>query len=251
MDELLERFARDGFVVLPDVLTDAAHGSLLEAVDDVWAMRRPDSDESLHELGFVRLDERFVELVDHPDLLPLVRELLGWNIYLYHCHLDVHPPRVESPCWRWHQDGGRQNVDVESRRPLFSVKVGWFLTDVTTEEHGPLWIIPGSHVDDTLDRPEDASLRPPDAEPLLVRAGTAVLFDRRLWHARGDNTSSAVRKALFYAYSYRWIRPRDLSDLPLWPSEPEDPVLRQLLGGAQSALGYWLPTGEDVPLRMR
>jgi ectoine hydroxylase len=249
VDDVLRRFARDGFVVLPDVLTDAELQSLCGTVDRIWRMRRPDSLEPLHELGFVRLDERFVELVDRPETLPLVQQLLGWN--LYHCHLDVHPPCVEPPRWRWHQDGGRQNVDLESRRPLLSVKVGWFLTDVTGEEHGPLWIIPGSHVHDTLERTEDPALRPTDAEPLLVQAGTAVVFDRRLWHARGDNTSCVVRKALFYAYSYRWIRPRDVSDLPLWPSEPEDPVRRQLLGGAASALGYWLPTEEDVPLRMR
>jgi ectoine hydroxylase len=249
MDGLLEAFRRDGFVTLPGVLDASQLAPLLAAVDRTWASRRTTPDEPLHELGFIRHDDRFVPLVDHPAVLPLVQALLGWNIYVYHCHLDVHPPRVEEPRWRWHQDGGRQNVDVESRRPLLSVKAGWFLTDVTGEAHGPLWLIPGSQVNDTLARPANGSLLPPGCEPLLVRAGSVVLFDRRLWHARGDNTSTSVRKALFYAYSYRWVRPRDVYDGPLWPSEPEDPVRRQLLGGAASTLGHWLPADEDVPLR--
>jgi ectoine hydroxylase-related dioxygenase (phytanoyl-CoA dioxygenase family) len=251
VEEVLDALARDGFVVLPRALSPESVAALTEATDRVWELRRGAADDSLHELGFVRHDERFVELVDHPLVLPVVLRLLGWNIYLYHCHLDVHPPRLEAPRWRWHQDGGRQNVDVESRRPLFSVKAGWFLTDVTTPEHGALWIIPGSHVHDSLARPADGGFTPPGAEPLLVEAGSLVLFDRRLWHARGDNTSEVVRKALFYAYSYRWVRTRDLSDLPLWPSEQSDPVRRQLLGGAASPLGHWLPTDDEVPLRMR
>jgi ectoine hydroxylase-related dioxygenase (phytanoyl-CoA dioxygenase family) len=249
VDDLLEAFRRDGFVTLPGALDEDALAPLLDAVDRTWERRRLTPQDALHELGFIRHDERFVPLVDHPAVLPLVQALLGWNIYVYHCHLDVHPPRVEEERWRWHQDGGRQNVDVESRRPLLSVKAGWFLTDVTTEEHGPLWIIPGSHVHDTLARPSSGTLRPPGCEPLLVTAGTVVLFDRRLWHARGANTSTVVRKALFYAYSYRWVRPRDVYEGPLWPSEPDDPVRWQLLGGAASTLGHWLPADEDVPLR--
>ena len=117
--------------------------------------------------------------------LPLVTDVLGRDIYVYHCHLDVHPPSNEPPRWRWHQDGGRQNVELESPRPLLSLKVGYFLTDVEDVDMGPLWVLRGSQRRDTLDQPADGSLRPPGAEPLLVPRGTAVVFDRRLWHARG------------------------------------------------------------------
>jgi ectoine hydroxylase-related dioxygenase (phytanoyl-CoA dioxygenase family) len=123
--------------------------------------------------------------------------------------------------------------------------VAWFLTDTPTPAHGALRIVPGSHRRDTL--PRDRA--PADAVPLLVPAGSAVLFDRRLWHARGDNVSDTTRKALFYAYAYRWIRPRD--DLGLAPGALDglSPVRRQLLGAGTSVLGHWLPTDEDVPLR--
>ena len=234
--------------MLDGALSSDQTDELEDAVDGVIVARPPGP---LHELGFLGLDERFLELVDLSEVLPLVTEVLGRDIYVYHCHLDVHPPSLEPPRWRWHQDGGRQNVELESPRPLLSLKVGYFLTDVEDVEMGPLWVLPGSHRHDTLVRPEDGSTRPPGAEPLLVSRGTAVVFDRRLWHARGDNTSDVTRKALFVAYSYRWVRPRDDLGVDRALLERVDPVRRQLLGGGTSILGYWLPTDEDVPLRMR
>jgi ectoine hydroxylase len=61
-------------------------------------------------------------------VLPLVCSALGWNIHLYHSHVDVHPPlpAPPDPVWRWHQDGGRQNLELETRpvRPRLSIKAG-------------------------------------------------------------------------------------------------------------------------------
>jgi ectoine hydroxylase len=235
-----------GYAVIPDALAPQELAALLAAVDD---MHRRRGGGTLHELAFLAADERFLAPIDHPAVLPLLVDALGWNIFMYHCHLDVHPPRVEPPRWRWHQDGGRQNVELESPRPRLSLKVAWFLTDVLAADTGPLWVIPGSHRVDTLARPENGGLRPSGAEPVLVRAGSAVVFDRRLWHARGDNNSGSTRKALFYGYTYRWIRPRDELALPAGILERLDPVRRQLLGAGTSAIGHWIPTDEDVPLR--
>ena len=237
-------FERDGYVIVENALGDRSVAGLTEAVDRVWAEERPDG-TALHLLGFLGRDRAFVELVDHPKTFPLVSGLLGWNIYVYHCHLDVHPPLDEPPSWRWHQDGGRQNLEVESPRPRLSVKVAYFLTDVDSPAQGAFRVIPGSHRLETLARDRE----PVEATPLLVRAGSAVVFDRRLWHARGDNVSERTRKALFYGYTYRWIRPRDHLGLTQEQLVGLDSVRRQLLGAGTSAIGYWIPTEEDVPLR--
>jgi ectoine hydroxylase-related dioxygenase (phytanoyl-CoA dioxygenase family) len=99
----------------------------------------------LHRLAFVGLDDAFIELVDHPATLPIVYAALGGNIYLYHCHLDVHPPTATPATqWRWHQDGGRQNLELESPRPRLSVKVAYFLSDLPSGAHGALRVIPFS-----------------------------------------------------------------------------------------------------------
>lgn len=251
MSELRRRLSAEGFVSI-DALDPAQVARLTGSVDRIW--RTSGAGSALHLLGFVGLDESFVELVDHPGVLDLVCDVLGCNVYMYHCHLDVHPPlaRRPAPAWRWHQDGGRQNVELEKPRPQLSLKVAYFLTDVDEAEHGAMWVIPGSHRHDRLERPENGSVRPPDAVPLLVPAGTAVVFDRRLWHARGDNVSRRTRKALFYAYTHRWIRPRDeLLGVDESLLARQDPVRRQLLGAGTSPLGYWIPTADDVPLEGR
>jgi len=39
--------------------------------------------------------------------------------------------------------------------------------------------------------------------------GDAVLFDRRIWHARSRNYSGYTRKAVFFGCTYRWAAIRD------------------------------------------
>ena len=236
---------RDGFAVIPDALSAVEVDRLVAAVGRVRRREAPNG-HALHRLGFVGLDEAFLELLDHPSAFPVVPAVLGWNIYMYHCHLDVHPPAPDAPPqWRWHQDGGRQNVELAAPRPLLSLKIAWFLTDVPGAEHGALRVVRGSHTRDKL--PRDAE--PAEAEPVLVERGTAVVLDRRLWHARGDNRSQSTRIALFYAYTHRWIRPRDELDLDPAVLHRLDPVKRQLLGVGTSTIGFWIPTDDDVPLR--
>ena len=71
---------------------------------------------SLHWLSAVAHCPQVVGLVDHPATFPYVWSLLGWNIHVYHSHLDVHPPLAAPRPFRfeWHQDGGRQNREVET-----------------------------------------------------------------------------------------------------------------------------------------
>jgi ectoine hydroxylase-related dioxygenase (phytanoyl-CoA dioxygenase family) len=248
----MEELDRDGYAILEHAVEPELLDRLLGAVNRIWRERA--DGEALHLLGFVGLDPAFIELLDHPRALRVVVGVLGPNVYVYHCHLDVHPPlrgRPE-PTWRWHQDGGRQNIELASPRPLLSLKVAYFLTDVDCAEHGALWLIPRSHRRDRLARPRNGSVVPEGAIPLMVRAGTAVVFDRRLWHARGDNVADRTRCVLFYAYTHRWIRPRDdllgVDDALL---ATLDPVRRQLLGSGASTNGYWMPTEDDLPLAMR
>jgi len=251
-----ERFERDGYLVVEDALDEGHVDELTGAVDRVWATLRDTPPvagaEPLHVLAFVGRDPLFLELLDHEPILRIVVDLLGWNVFMHHCHLDVHPP-MHGPShskWMWHQDGGIQNHDLETRpRPRMSVKVAYFLSDASEPGRGNFSVIPGSHLRDTIDRPPDDGNDLPGAMPVLARPGTAVLFDRRLWHMRGENRSAFTRKALFYAFTFRWVRARDdlliPPDLFGWIT----PIRAQLLGAGASAIGRWMPEHEDPPLR--
>ena len=202
-------------VVLPDALPATDVRRLRALTERVRRSESPARNGAVHALGFIEREPGFATLVDQPRVLDVICSALGWNVHVYHCHLDVHPPALANgpPPWRWHQDGGRQNLEIESDpRPRLSVKVAWFLSDVSRAGRGNLQVIPGSHRRNRLPRPDDPTqgLPPPaGAIEILASPGTAVIFDRRLWHARGENRSRRTRRALFLGYTYRWIRARD------------------------------------------
>ena len=177
---------------------------------------------------------------------------------MYHSHLDVHPPvRDGKPFWwHWHQDGGRQNRELEtSPRPRLSVKLAFWLSDVSESGRGNLMVIPGSHRQDWLDGPPRRDVvwpAPRGAVPVLANPGDAVFFDRRIWHARSDNHSNVVRKVVFIGYTYRWISIRDdvaaLPNSPMWSGL--NPLQRQLLGGVGNGIGdhQWGHDPHSTPL---
>jgi ectoine hydroxylase len=248
-------FERDGYLVIPSALDASTVERLTEAVDRVWD-RSGGRHEALHLLGFVGEEEIFLELLDLPTTLPLVIDLLGPNIFMYHCHLDVHPPEPEpmpgTTRWMWHQDGGIQNRDIESDpRPRLSVKIAYFLTDVSEPGRGNFMVLPGSHCRNQIERPQDDSNHIIGATPILARPGDAVLFDRRTWHMRSRNGSTLTRKALFYGYTYRWIRPRDELCVPPEFAGAITPARAQLLGHEGTPFEFWMPDHVDLPLRSR
>jgi ectoine hydroxylase len=254
--EAAAELERAGYVVLPNAIPEPLRARLERACDRVYGDQAAGGG-ALHLLGFLTRDRAFCELLDLPATLPVVREVLGWNVYAYHSHLDVHPPLAapSPPRWRWHQDGLRQNLEAlaDPSRPRLSVKIAFLLTDLTRPGRGNTLVLPRSHRRNTLARPARPELgfrHPRGARPLVAAAGSAVVFDRRLWHAATDNTSKLTRKVLFVAYTYRWVRPREdyLHNAPAWVARLS-PLRRQLLGGTVTACGHWEPQEADVPLR--
>ncbi len=250
LEARLELLAGRGLVALTGVLDDAALAALTAAVDRAYEheLRRGGTaaDGSLHLLEFLGRDPAFLGLLDVEPVLELVAASLGWNIQVYHCHLDVHPPLPAAAPWRWrwHQDGGRQQSDL-GRGARLSLKACFVLSDLSEPGRGNMLVLPGSQ---RLRRLAFRETDPPGAVPVLAAPGTALVFDPRLWHARGDNRSQITRKLLFLAYGYRWLRPRG-NPLDELAGARLRPLRRQLLGGAVSEHGHWFPTADDVPLR--
>jgi ectoine hydroxylase len=215
--EEIRRFEADGFLVLPEAVPPAWVARLETAVDRIDATHRAETNAAPHDrvqqLDFIGKDEIFLELIDWPRTFPKVWDLLGWNVQLYYTAMTVTPPlpaedQALEAALNWHQDSAEINPDLETDpRPRLSLKVAFFLTDTTMSGGANFMVLPGSHVNNTLNI-EDVDRGTLSARALRLPAGAAVIFDRRLWHAASPNRSELTRKVLFCGYSYRWMRPR-------------------------------------------
>jgi ectoine hydroxylase len=249
-------FNETGLLMIEDVLSPDQVTALTEASDRLYAQKLAEGYEANKALfypNFIPDDPLFAALVDYDKILPKVWGLLGWNISLYHAHLIVTPPSEQAQddkTFGWHQDSGRVNQEIESSpRPRLSLKVAYFLSDTSEPGRGNFWVVPGSHLDDSQERSSDGIGQPKGAVPVLAKPGTAVFFDRRLWHSASPNWSDVTRKVLFYGYGYRWIRTKDdMTVQSLW--EESDPIRKQMLGWGVNANGFYSPSDADVPLRV-
>jgi len=254
----LRQFDEQGYLIVENAL-DAAMVAKLEAVCD-----RIDAEERARlGLGPEKLMQKFrtiveddllLELLDCPTTLPKIWSILGWNIQHYISHLIVYPPEPAGAERKtsgagWHQDGGRPVPEMERPHPRLSLKCSYWLSDTTIPDSGVFRIVPGSHRWDQLPDERDANGDPPGAIDVGVKPGTAVLFDRRLWHTRTYNYSAVTRKVLFIGYSYRWLRGLDYSVMPDEVLAKCDPIRRQLMGDTVTVKGWWQPEEADVPLR--
>ncbi len=260
------QFERDGFLVIRGALRPDEVEFYRDALDRVYAAQVAagtiQAGAAMHQINAIANCREAIGLVDHPSTFPLVWSTLGWNIHIYHSHLDVHP-KVTAPkqrLFQWHQDGGRQNREIETDpRPRLSVKLAYWLSDVSEPGRGNFTVVPGSHLTNHIDGPPRRDVPWPDpdgATPLCVAPGDAVFFDRRLWHTRTDNRSDIVRKGMFFAYAHRWQHSRD-DNTELFANSAYDdfsPVRKQLLGARLALPGQiagdhqWGHYPETTPL---
>jgi ectoine hydroxylase-related dioxygenase (phytanoyl-CoA dioxygenase family) len=257
-----EQFDRDGYLIVRGALRPDEVDFYRNALDRVYASQEAAgtiaTGASMHQLSAVANCGDAAGLLDHPVTFSYIWSILGWNVHVYHSHLDVHPPLPSKRPFRfeWHQDGGRQNREIETDpRPRLSVKLAYWLSDVSEPGRGNFKVVPGSHMQNWIDGPPRRDVEWPDPEGAIevcANPGDVVVFDRRLWHARSDNYSDITRKAMFFGYTLRWIAIRDENE-GIWTSDWADqlnPVQRQLLGGLKDTDGdhQWGHYPSSTPL---
>lgn len=256
--EQLDWFEQHGYLIVEDALPEDLVARLEAVVDRVAERERAATglgpDKLCSKFRMMVEDDLMLELLDWPATFPIVWDILGWNIQHYISHLIVYPPEPNGAERRtagglWHQDGGRPVAEMERPHPRLSLKVSYWLSDTTIPDCGAFRIVPGSHLWDKLPDERDANGDPAGTIEVGVKPGTAVLFDRRLWHSRSFNYSAITRKVLFIGYSYRWLRGLDYNLMPPEILAKCDPVRRQLLGDGPTEKGWWQPEPVDVPLR--
>ena len=219
------RLRREGYVVVPGVLTPAHVEACKEALSDLMQERVPRRSTNLYyeagqtldglapaerELKVRRLDS-FCD--DHPVLAAaahsrrlhaVLDQLFGIGRTLFQEMALVKPPGIGA-AKPWHQDASYFMV----RDPAHIIGT-WIALDAATLDNGCMQFIPGSqlegaapHVQESLAScfiaPENRSKRPVVAVPMAP--GDVVIFHGLIQHFTDDNRSSTRRRALQFHYA--------------------------------------------------
>ena len=231
-------------VLSPAQLEDA-HRALYRAA-------RHDARHGVRQLGFaldrgdgnhrvwnvLSRDPVFVELVQHPAALRLVRSVLGWPALLGNLSANIATPGAAGGVL--HADQVFVPEPWPPGQPQ-GCNVAWCL-DPFTAENGATRFVPNSHRRNRSPRPADDD----HSVPLLAPAGTMVVFESRLWHQTGANhTRDQQRAALFAWYSKPIYRTQENWFLSLspWVLEGASDELLTLL--AWKSEGFGLVNGHS------
>lgn len=264
-DEQSTRWEQDGYLLVEDALSAEEVATLVAVVDRIQLKHGPISGDPsaavFNAFNVVELDDALLAVMDHPNLLGLIADLLGANIALLMSQIMVRPP-TRRTALGWHHDGPKPHPFPRAGglTPLLNLKVGVFLTDVHTPDRGNLLVIPGSHRRTRLElsgvlahsaaETTEVEMDPVRATPVLARPGDVILFHNALWHAVGPSSLDRPRKVLYYTYGPLWLRLNDRRDPSPELVARSSAVRQQLLGGLARAEdhGGMHPGPDGIPL---
>ena len=152
-------------------------------------------DSNLHNQrvwNLLNRDPVFADLAEHPIALRHVRETLGWPALLSNISGNITEPGAVSGVT--HAD----QVFVPEpwpKRPQ-GINVLWCIDDFTAD-NGATEVALGSHRLHRNPTQADANVA---MTPIIAPAGSVVVFESRLWHRSGANTSSNQTRAGVFAF---------------------------------------------------
>ncbi|MEM7532692.1 MAG: phytanoyl-CoA dioxygenase family protein [Chloroflexota bacterium] len=198
------RFDLTGFLVRPAILTSDGVAAIVDQLDRVH-----------HNPESLPPEERAVPggassmLIDHPEVLEVLHEVIGPDIRLENsnsiwrtkgqAHGDLHGggPVQADPIFGYRVKNGRIHAGM--------VRVIFELTDIALEDQSTHFIV-GSHKSEFPMHEDHMSLEPGKRSPFLMSyacpAGSAVFFTENLCHAGPVWQRDTPRIAVLHAYAH-------------------------------------------------
>ncbi|MFD2615652.1 phytanoyl-CoA dioxygenase family protein [Paenibacillus gansuensis] len=212
-EEQFMMWNRDGYLVLPDFLSDTEVSEANRRMDEAFRRFKEqgrDNPETaklsnVEQLsGIIEHDELFLELMEHPRMMGFIRDVMGDSFVMIDNDALIKPPKKAAHT-NWHRDTDIRYERSEKPSP-FMVKIFYFLSDVSYEG-GCLALLPGSvHMPDAILPKVDVQEDMPAHVRMNVRAGTAVLFHGYLYHSALNNHTEHTRRSLIYNYGPSFLR---------------------------------------------
>jgi ectoine hydroxylase-related dioxygenase (phytanoyl-CoA dioxygenase family) len=218
-----------GYVVLESVLSAEELTGLRDALEPHLAAGphgRNDFEgyRSKRVYALLAKSPVFADLVIHSRVLALLDRTLLSN-YLLSAALAIHLEPGETAQTLHYDDAFFR---LPRPRPAFGLSAIWAIDDFTAE-NGATEVLPGSHRWGGEVPDEDD----PRIAPVVMPAGSVVVFSATLWHRGGANRSDAPRLAITPQYCEGWCRQQENMALSV-PLE----VAAELPRRAQELLGY-------------
>ncbi|OGG49740.1 MAG: hypothetical protein A3F84_22840 [Candidatus Handelsmanbacteria bacterium RIFCSPLOWO2_12_FULL_64_10] len=196
-EQARQEYDAQGYVLIRSALNAEELKRVREAFD------RAATKGALRDL--VNQDDVFVDMVDHPALLPIVRAVVGDDAQLRYAQGGIIRPGTDSGSG-WHCDLSGI-VGVYLPDSILMTKLFTYLEDVP-EDGACLSFVPGSHRYELGHPLPDLAVHEdmPHHVKMVVRSGDAVLMNGYTWHARFHNRSDRPRKVLEYSYVHAWMK---------------------------------------------
>lgn len=199
---------RDGYLVLPEILSPAQIAAARERMDEILAEEGDRAGLEVHQEAGT---ERLADLVNkgsvfdvtftHPRVLAGIAHVLQGDLRL--SSLNARFAKPGEGLQGLHADWGRlENPDE------FQVCNSIWLLDDFTERNGATRVVPGSHRFGSRlpsDEMDDPSAPHPQERLLLAPAGTVVVFNSHTWHGGTLNRTDARRRAMHAYYCRRHV----------------------------------------------
>lgn len=229
--EQIDRFDRDGYLVLEDLFSKAEIGFLQRetarlradpaTLEPETVIAEPGSREVRSIFAIHAQNDAAARLAADERLAGVARFLLGDEVYIHQSRLN-YKPGFHGREFYWHSDFETWHVeDGMPRMRALSMSV---LLAENTPHNGPLMLIPGSHrrfltcIGETPADHYRQSLRRqeygvPDERSLAELAdrhgivaptggpGTVILFDCNLMHGSNGNITPLPRSNAFFVYN--------------------------------------------------
>ena len=239
-EEHRQFFDENGYLIVREALDEEMLQRVVGAADRLVSQRYLESGGRRASLSnVIAQEDEFIPLLTWGTTVPLVVQLLSYNIRLTKAHLIYKypdPPETPDPTY-WHRDVANSSDDLgPARNARLEIKIAYHLSDVMVPDSGNTWLAPGSN---NYTRPLEipaGETDPANAFEPQLRAGDAFLFENRTFHRGGANRTQQTRKVLMFGYSYAWLSPND------FVVQTEDvlerfrePIGRQLIGALRQS----------------
>jgi ectoine hydroxylase-related dioxygenase (phytanoyl-CoA dioxygenase family) len=225
--------AEHGYCLLKCPISDESFSRLRSRLDEAIREERANGTAFIYEKDNQRVFSllnkgiEFEDIVVNPAVLEIMEQVLGYNFMLSSTHANIAGPGGASMYLHADQTFAR------APWPDYALVANsmWMLDDFTPE-NGATRIVPGSH---RLNRQPDylAGEGNTMGVPVCAPAGSVMIFDGRLWHQTGENTTeSEYRRGILNYYCRGYVRQQQNFFAGLSPQvlERATPLMRRLLG---------------------